>query len=66
MTGEPFAEVLDFVLHHDECEAITLEVNDTDSYAVRCACGSVIERPIPGPDARYVIIFRTIGLLAEN
>lgn len=66
MTGQPFAEVLDFVLSHDECGAITLEVSDAETYAVRCACGSGIERPIPGPDARYVVIFRTIGLLSEN
>jgi hypothetical protein len=66
MLRQPFAEVLDFVLSHERCGAIALEVGAGDVYALRCACGATIERPIPGPDARYRIIFRSLALLSEN
>ena len=66
MANQPFAEVLDFVIAHDECGEIALELDDADVYTLRCACGSVIERPIPGPDGRYHVIFRTLAVLSEN
>lgn len=66
MIRQPFGDVLDFVLSHDGCGTITLDLPSVQAYALRCTCGSVIERPIPGPDARFLIIFRSLGLLAEN
>jgi hypothetical protein len=66
MTDQPFAEVLDFVMTHDDCGDISLELDVADMYTLRCVCGTVIERPIPGPDARYHVIFRTIAVLSEN
>jgi hypothetical protein len=66
MTDQPFAEVLDFVMTHDGCGEISLELDVADVYTLRCVCGSVIERPIPGPDARYHVIFRALAVLSEN
>lgn len=66
MIRQPFAEVLDFVLSHDGCGAIDVDLGDPDVYTLRCECGATIERPIPGPDARYHIILRSIALLAAN
>ena len=66
MLRQPFADVLDFMRSHDGCGSIALEVAAAELYTLTCACGAAIERPIPGPDARYWIIFRSLGFLAEN
>jgi hypothetical protein len=66
MIRQPFADVLDFMRSHDACGAIAMELAPADAYTLRCGCGAAIERPIPGPDARYWIIFRSLCFLAEN
>jgi hypothetical protein len=66
MLRQPFADVLDFMRSHDGCGAIALELAAMELYTLKCACGAAIERPIPGPDARYWIIFRSLAFLAEN
>ena len=66
MIRQPFADVLDFILSHDGCASIAMDLATEDAYTLRCACGAAIERPIPGPDARYRIIFRSLAFLAEN
>lgn len=66
MIRQPFADVLDFMRSHDACGSIGLDLALDDAYTLRCACGAAIERPIPGPDARYRIIFRSLAFLAEN
>jgi hypothetical protein len=66
MLRQPFADVLHFMRSHDGCGSIALDLTPVDAYTLRCACGASIERPIPGPDARYGIIFRSLAFLAEN
>lgn len=66
MSNEPFAEVFDFVTTHDGCGEILLELDVADVYTLRCVCGTALERPIPGPDARYHVIFRAIAVMSEN
>jgi hypothetical protein len=66
MIRQPFADVLDFMRSHDGCGTIAMELAPTDAYTLHCGCGAAIERPIPGPDARYRIIFRSLSFLAEN
>jgi hypothetical protein len=66
MVHEPFAGVLDFMRSHEACGPIVMDLAPADAYTLRCGCGAAIERPIPGPDARYQIIFRSLGLLAGN
>lgn len=66
MIHQPFADVLDFMRSHDACGPIAMELAPSDAYTLRCECGAAIERPIPGPDARYWIIFRSLALLGEN
>ena len=66
MLRPPFADVLDFMRSHDACGPIALDIGTADLYMLTCACGAAIERPIPGPDARYWVIFRSLAHVAEN
>ena len=66
MRHQPFADVLDFMRSHDACGPIAVELAPSDTYTLHCACGATIERPLPGPDARYSIIFGSLALVGEN
>jgi hypothetical protein len=66
MIRQPFADVLDFMHSHDACGSIAMELAAAEAYTLRCGCGAAMERPLPGPDARYWIIFRSLPFLAEN
>ena len=66
MLRPPFADVLDFMRSHDTCGPIALELGAADLYVLTCTCGAAIERPIPGPDARYWVIFKSLPHVSEN
>lgn len=66
MLRQPFADVLDFMRSHDGCGPVALDLGAADLYVLTCVCGAAIERPIPGPDDRYKVIFRSLAHMGEN
>lgn len=62
----PLTDILTFVMTHDACGAIALELPARRVYRLHCDCGATIEQDIPGTDDRYRVILASLALLGEN